>query len=534
MPDYPPQAPAESPPPSDPSPRPAAHTRAATGIAGLDYILHGGFPRDRVYLIDGEPGTGKTTLALQFLLRGRAEGERGLYVTLSETADELRAVAASHGWTLDGVEIFELAGSEDEALNEAYTLFHPAEVELQQTVGAVFEAVERNRATRVAFDSLSEMRMLAHDPLRFRRQILALKQFFAGRDCTVLVLDDRTGPESDLQLQSIAHGVIMLEHSTHAFGGERRRIAVKKLRGAQYRGGFHDFRICPGGLEVFPRLPHAGSRAAQRAMPAMDSIVSSGSDAVDALLGGGISRGTSTLITGAAGTGKSVLALQFAHAAVSRGEQVCFFLFDERVTTAAVRAKGLGVDLEGDVATGLLTLRQVEPTEMSPGEFASQVSAAVEGGASLIVLDSLNGFLQSMPDERFLAVQVHEMLSYLTGRGVTVLMTLVQRGIFGAPVDVTADVSYLADSVILLRYFEHAGAVRQAISVVKKRSGAHERTIRECRVGKGGLQLGLPLHEFQGVLTGVPVFRGEALPVLNGAMLREETHGEDEAIHADQ
>ena len=519
----------ERPQPST-SPRPHdAASRVRTGISGLDNILHGGFPRDRLYLIDGEPGSGKTTLALQFLLEGRDAGERGLYVTLSETADELRAVAASHGWTLDGVEIFELAGNEDETLSEAYTLFHPAEVELQQTVGAVFEAVERNRATRVAFDSLSEMRMLAHDPLRFRRQILALKQFFAGRDCTVLVLDDRTGPESDLQLQSIAHGVIMLEHSTHVFGGERRRLAVKKLRGAQYRGGYHDFRICPGGLEVYPRLPHAGSRAAEQGLPASDERLSSGSEKVDALLGGGITRGTSTLITGAAGTGKSVLALQFAHAAVSRGERVCFFLFDERVTTAGIRAKGLGVDLEADVDSGLLVLRQVEPTEMSPGEFASQVAHAVQDGASLIVLDSLNGFLQSMPDERFLAVQVHEMLSYLTGRDVTVLMTLVQRGIFGAPVDETADVSYLADSVILLRYFEHSGEVRQAISVVKKRSGAHERTIRECRVGKGGLHLGAPLHEFQGVLTGVPVYRGDPLPKLDSA-----TNGEVGTSTTDQ
>jgi circadian clock protein KaiC len=489
--------------------------RAATGIRGLDDLLFGGFPRDRLYLIDGEPGTGKTTLALQFLLTGRDLGESVLYVTLSETSDELRAVAASHGWSLDGIEIFELASADDQAINEAYTLFHPAEVELQQTVGAVFEAIEKNRARRVAFDSLSEMRMLAHDPLRFRRQILALKQFFAGRDCTVLVLDDRTGPEGDLQLQSIAHGVIMLEHSTRSIGGERRRMGVKKLRGAQYRGGYHDFRICPGGLEVYPRLPHVGLQATERALTTRDERISSGSPEIDALLGGGLTRGTSALVTGAAGTGKSVLSLQFAHAAVARGDRATCFLFDERISTVLIRAQGLGMDLTGDMQSGRLRLRQIEPTEISPGEFASRVAEEVDkDGVKLVVLDSLNGFLHSMPDDRQLAIQVHELLSYLTARGVTILMTMVQRGIFGAPVDETADVSYLADAVILLRYFEHAGAVRQAISVVKMRSGPHERTIRECRVGRGGLRLGDPLYDFQGVLTGVPEYRGESGPLL--------------------
>ncbi|MEO7964293.1 MAG: ATPase domain-containing protein [Gemmatimonadaceae bacterium] len=500
---------------SSASPSPVTR-RAATGVKGLDDLLYGGLPRDRVYLIDGEPGSGKTTLALQFLLTGRDLGERGLYVTLSETADELRAIAASHGWSLDGVEIFELPGSDDEAMNEAYTLFHPAEVELQQTVGAVFEEVEKNGAKRVAFDSLSEMRMLAHDPLRFRRQILALKQFFSGRDCTVLVLDDRTGPEGDVQLQSIAHGVILLEHSTRSVGGERRSVVVKKLRGAQYRGGYHDFRIRRGGLEVYPRLPHIGARAAERALEAQDQRMSSGSAEMDALLGGGLTRGTSVLLTGAAGTGKSVLSMQIAHAAAEHGDRVMFFLFDERIPTAVIRARGLGMDIEGAVKSGRLTLQQIEPTEISPGEFASRVASAVDqDDVKLVVLDSLNGFMHSMPDDRQLAVQVHELISYLSGRGVTILMTLVQRGIFGAPVDEMADVSYLADTVLLLRYFEFAGAVRQAVSVVKMRSGAHERTIRECRVARGGMHVGAPLEEFQGVLTGVPTYRGELGPLLS-------------------
>lgn len=515
--------------------------RAATGIRGLDAILHGGFPRDRIYLIDGEPGTGKTTLALQFLLTGRDQGERGLYVTLSETAEELRAVAKAHGWSLDGIEIYELANSGDDALNEAYTLFHPAEVELQQTVGAVFEAVERNNAIRVAFDSLSEMRMLAHDPLRFRRQILALKQFFSGRECTVLVLDDRTGPEGDLQLQSIAHGVLMLEHVSGGFEGERRRLVVKKLRGAAFRGGYHDFRICRGGLEVYPRLPHIGGRATAAARSMREQRGSSGSIEVDSLLGGGITLGTSVLISGAAGTGKSVLSLQIALAAVKRGERATLFLFDERISTMMFRAKGLALDLSEELDSGMLMLRQIEPTEISPGEFADRVARAVDSdGVKLVVIDSLNGFLHSMPDQRQLPILVHELVSYLTGRGVTVVMTLVQRGMFGATVEAAADVSYLADTVLLLRYFEHAGAVRQAISVVKMRSGAHERTIRECRVGRGGLQLGAPLEEFRGVLTGVPEYRGETAPLLDtnrsGGVTRSDADvpmGSDESLGAD-
>jgi circadian clock protein KaiC len=498
-----------------PYPLPAAPVdvppgRASTGVRGLDDVLGGGLPRDRLYLVDGDPGTGKTTVALQFLLAGEAAGERGLYVTLSETADELRASAQSHGWSLAGLEIFELGAANAAEMEEAYTLFHPAEVELQQTVGAVLEAVERTQPVRVVFDSLSEMRMLARDPLRFRRQILALKQFFAGRACTVLVLDDRTGPEGDLQLESIAHGVLALEHVAMDYGAERRRLQIKKLRGTRYRGGYHDFRIRTGGVEVYPRI-----RRAEQPTAASENLVRTGSPELDALLGGGITRGTSALVTGAAGTGKSVLCLQLAMHEVSRGERARVYMFDERVITARMRTEGLGIDMAPALADGRLTLRQVEPTEMSPGEFANEVVRAVEEeGVTLLVLDSLNGYLQAMPNERLLAIQVHELLSYLTCRGVTIVMTLVQRGIFGAPVDEAAEVSYLADTVVLLRYFEHAGTVRQAISVVKKRSGAHERTIREFHVGEGGLHVGDPLSEFVGVLTGVPVYTGELAPLM--------------------
>jgi circadian clock protein KaiC len=486
---------------------------ASTGIAGLDAILGGGLPPSRFYLVDGSPGTGKTTLALQFLLAGVARGESGLYVTLSESREELTEVATSHGWTLDGINVFELPADDASTAREAYTLFHPAEVELQDVVDRMFGAVERSGARLVVLDSLSEMRLLARDPLRFRRQILALKHFFASRGCTVLLLDDKTAPEGDLQLHSLAHGVLLLEHIALEYGAERRRLQVLKLRGRRFRGGYHDFRIRTGGLAVYPRIQRQeiGASIVGRALP-------SGSPELDALLGGGLPSGTSFLVTGPAGTGKSVLATQYACAAAARGEKVRFYLFDERLGTFGVRARGLGMEISHLVADGRLTLCQVEPTERSPGEFAHDVVRAVEDdGAQMIVIDSINGYLQSMPEERLLPVQMHELLSYLAGRGVTSILTLVQRGIFGSPIDEAADVSYLADSVVLLRYFEVSGAVRQAVSVVKKRSGNHERTIRECRVGQGGLHVGPPLHEFQGVLTGVPQYVGDMGPLMHGS-----------------
>jgi circadian clock protein KaiC len=479
------------------------------GITGLDAILGAGLPRNRLYLIDGEPGTGKTTLALQFLLEGVRCGERCLYLTLSETRAELNDVAASHGWSLDGLDVYELA-DESNLTEEAYTLFHPAEVELQQTIDAVFQAVAATKPTRVVFDSLSEMRLLARDPLRFRRQILSLKQFFTGRECTVLLLDDKTAPEGDLQLHSLAHGVIVLEHVALEYGAERRRLKVTKLRGQHFRGGYHDFRILMGGLAVYPRILSNEPRP-NRKGPALQS----NSVPLDTLLGGGVRRGSSVLITGAAGTGKSILATQYATAAIERGETVRFFMFDERLDTFLHRAEGLQMEVKPGIESKRLQVQQVEPTELSPGEFANQVVRAVEDdGVTLIVIDSINGYLQSMPEERLLPVQVHELLSFLANNGVTVIMTLVQRGIFGSPIDETADVSYLADTVILLRYFEVNGAVRQAISVVKNRSGDHEHTIREARVGPGGLHIGEPLHEFQGVLTGVPQYVGDHVPAV--------------------
>jgi circadian clock protein KaiC len=422
-------------------------------------------------------------------------------------------VATSHGWTLEGIDFFQLPVDEASSSNEVYTLFHPAEVELQDVSDRMLGAVDRSGARLVVLDSLSEMRLLARDPLRFRRQILALKHFFASRGITVLLLDDKTAPEGDLQLHSLAHGVLQLEHIALEYGAERRRLQVLKLRGRRFLGGYHDFRIRTGGLAVFPRVQRQDSRPTAPSRP-----LTSGSAELDALLGGGLPSGTSFLVTGPAGTGKSVLATQYGCAAAARGEKVRFYLFDERLGTFGVRAKGLGMDIEPLVGDGRLTLCQVEPTERSPGEFAYDVVRAVEeDGVQMVVIDSINGYMQSMPEERLLPVQVHELLSYLTSRGVTTVLTLVQRGIFGSPIDEAADVSYLADSVLLLRYFEVSGEVRQAVSVVKKRSGNHERTIRECRVGRGGLHVGPPLHEFQGVLTGVPQYVGEAGPLMHGS-----------------
>ena len=484
--------------------------RAKIGIKGLDDILGGGLPTNHLYLVDGDPGTGKTTMALQFLLEGARNGERGLYVTLSESREELEAVAESHGWSLEGIDIFEMSKQGVRDIEESYTIFHPAEVELQQTVDEVLDTVKEKNPLRVAFDSLSEMRLLAREALRFRRQILALKQFFNGRNCTVLLLDDKTSPEGDLQMHSLAHGVMVLEHIALEYGSERRRLRVTKVRGIEFRGGYHDFRILRGGLEVYPRVQQDDPK-----VDVSDENLVSGSAPLDALLGGGLTCGTSTLITGAAGTGKSILCSQFAKSAIESGERVLFYLFDERISTFKLRAKALGMVMESALASGQLRLVQVEPTELSPGEFASQVVRAVEdNGVTLVVLDSINGYLQSMPEERLLAIQIHELLSFLANNGVTSIMTLVQHGIFGNPVAEALDVSYLADTVMLLRYFEVSGSVRQAISVVKKRSGNHERMIRECRVQAGGLFVGEPLSEFQGVLTGVPHYVGAAAPLL--------------------
>jgi circadian clock protein KaiC len=474
----------------------------STGIEGLDSILGGGFTPNRIYLIEGDPGAGKTTLALQFLLEGRRCGEKGLYVSLSETKEELAGVAASHGWSLDGIHSYELLPSDESLHPDAQSrLFHPSDVELGDTTRAILSEVERIQPARVVFDSLSEMRLLAQHPLRYRRQVLALKQFFIGRQCTVLLLDDRTAADNDLQLHSLAHGVISLQHHAQEYGVERRRLRVMKMRGSAFRGGYHDFLIRTGGIELFPRLV-----AAKHPGAVSPDSMKSGVTAVDALLGGGLDRGTSTLLMGPAGAGKSTIAMQFMLAAAERGERSVLFTFDESVNTLRRRAEGLGFEIARHLDSGRVRLQQVNPGELSPGEFVYAIRRAVEEhGARAVVIDSLNGYLNAMPEERFLTIQLHELLTYLGQQGVVTMMTVAQQGLLGNNMQTPVDASYLADTVIVLRYFESIGQIRRAISVIKKRSGAHEETLREYRLQKGGLWVGEPLAEFHGVLSGTPM-----------------------------
>jgi circadian clock protein KaiC len=473
----------------------------ATGIGGLDNILGGGFTPNRIYLIEGDPGSGKTTLALQYLLEGRRQGESGMYVSLSETKEELEGVARSHGWDLEGMHCHELLPSDESLLPDAQSrLFHPSEVELSDTTRAILAEVDARKPSRVVFDSLSEMRLLAQHPLRYRRQVLALKQFFIGRDCTVLLLDDRTSADNDLQLHSLAHGVISLEHMAQEYGAERRRMRVMKMRGRAFRGGYHDFMIRTGGLEVFPRLVAAEHHRLFEAEP-----LKSGVAALDKLTGGGLHRGTSTLLMGPAGCGKSTIATQYAVSAAERGERAVIYTFDESVATLTRRAEGLGIALKRHVEAKRIRIQQVDPGELSPGEFIYRIRGAVEKEAArVVVVDSLNGYLNAMPEERFLTIQLHEMLTYLGQQGVITLMVVAQKGLLGSGMQTPVDASYLADTVIALRYFEAKGALKRAISVVKKRSGAHEDTLREIRLGRGGIQLGEPLHEFHGVMSGIP------------------------------
>jgi circadian clock protein KaiC len=495
--------------------------KISTGIPGLDYILGGGFPENHLYLIEGQPGTGKTTMALQFLLEGRRRGETCLYVTLSETEDELRAVADSHGWSLEGLGLFEL-GSIEERLqpDEQYTVFHPAEIELGQTTQRICEEVDRIQPTRVVFDSLSEMRLLARDALRYRRQVLALKQFFTGRKCTVIFLDDRTAERTDLQLQSICHGVLILERLSVEYGGARRRLAVSKIRGLQFREGNHDFVIQPGGVVVYPRLVAAESRNGFPTDGGPRQKATSGIPELDSILGGGIHYGTSTLVMGPAGCGKSTVLTQYALASARAGQRVACYVFEETRENFLERAEGLGMNLRGEIEQGRIGVEQVNPAELSPGEFTQKVRTAIETGQIRIaIIDSLNGILNAMPNENFLLIQMHELLTYLNERGVLTLISLAQNGLLGNGVTSPIDVTYLADTVIVLRYFEAFGEVKQALAVIKKRTGGHEHSIREFNLTAKGIKIGEPLKDFAGVLTGNPVYTGR----------REDLIGESDA-----
>jgi len=472
----------------------------STGIPGLDTVLHGGLTPDRLYLLQGVPGAGKTTMALQFLIQGAAAGERVLFVALSETAQELHESAASHGWSLEGIDIHELLPMGDQLEPaQQYTMFHPSEVELGEATQRILEAVERARPQRLVIDSLAEIRLLAGTTLRFRRQVLALKQFFTGKGITVLLLDESPANQQELHVHTIVHGAIELDQMRPQYGGDRRRLRVSKYRGRSFSGGFHDYVIGTGGVRVFPRLV-----AAHHRREGDNAYMGSGLPALDALLGGGLERGTSSLLIGAAGTGKSSLAAHFVATAAARGERAAMFLFDESVRSMLTRASGMGMDMQRHIDSGLVHVQALDPAELSPGEFIQNIRDAVEGsGARVIVIDSLNGYVNAMPEEHFVLIQLHELLTYLGQLGVVTLIINAQQGLVGH-MQSSIDVSYLADTVVLLRYFESRGEVRQAISVLKKRTGAHERTIRELRIDGEGLHIGEPLRNFRGVLTGVP------------------------------
>ena len=484
--------------------------RISTGCPGLDHILGGGLDRDRMYLVEGRPGSGKTTIAMQFLLEGARRGEAALYVSMSETRRELDLVAKRHGWSLDGLEIFELVPAETALdVGKELTVLHPAEVDLSETTKTIFDKVAVIDAKRVVIDSLSELRLLAQDPLRYRRQVLALKHFFAQRNCTVLLLDDLTGSKADLQLHSIVQGVILLEQLAIDYGAQRRRVSITKMRGVNFSGGFHDFSIQRGGLEIYPRLV-----AAEHRTEFVGDYAPSGNTELDKLLGGGLDRGTNALLIGGAGVGKSSVALTFAMAATQRGEHAAVFAFDEGRGTLEARARTIGLDIEPAIASGLLRFQQIDPAELSPGEFASTVRTAVERDkARIVVIDSLNGYLNAMPDGRFLILQMHELLSYLNQQGVLTILVLAQHGLVG-PMDTPLDISYLSDAVVMLRYFEYGGSVRRALSVVKKRSGEHEHTIREFRLTRQGIAIGPPLTEFRGIFSGIPTYTGDSAPLL--------------------
>ena len=485
--------------------------KAATGISGLDDILVGGLARNRLHLLEGSPGTGKTTIALQFLMAGVEQGESGIYITLAETDHELRAGAASHGWVIDEqIEVLELVPPESVLDPEQQqSLLYSSDLELGEATQRMFEAIERLKPQRVVIDSLSEIRLLAQSSLRYRRQILALKHYFARHQSTVIVLDDLTAETVDLAVHSIAHCVIHLDQLVPLYGGERRRLRIVKCRGQNFRSGYHDFTIKTGGVVVFPRLV-----AAEHRTDRPSGVMSSGLPGLDALLGGGIAAGSSTVVMGPAGVGKSILLFQYISAAVMRGERAALFAFDEELGLLLSRAKALGHDFAAMRESGGLFIEQVDAAELSPGEFVARVRSCVDrDNIRTVVIDSLNGYQASMPEEQFLILHLHELLQYLNRQGAATFLAIAQHGIIG-DMKQTIDVTYLADTVILLRFFEALGRVRRAISVLKKRTGPHETTIREFQIDSTGIMLGQPLEEFQGVLRGVPVYTGQRSPLM--------------------
>jgi circadian clock protein KaiC len=485
--------------------------RASTGVPGLDGVLKGGLARNRLHLLEGSPGTGKTTIALQFLLAGAQAGETGIYISLAETEHELRDGARSHGWTIgEKVEVFELVPPESVLDPDQHqSLLYSSDLELGETIQRIFAAIERLKPSRVVIDSLSEIRLLAQSSLRYRRQILALKHYFARHNSTVITLDDLTTETTDRAVHSIAHSVIHLDQLAPVYGAERRRLRVVKCRGQSFQGGYHDFNIGKGGVEVFPRLVAASHRRGLAG-----ATLPSGIAELDLLLGGGIAAGSSTLVLGAAGTGKSLLILHYIAAAIDRGERAALFVFDEELGLLFRRAKGLGFDLEALRNTNKLFIEQMDAAELSPGEFSHRVRACVDReNIRTVAIDSLNGYEAAMPEEQFLILHLHELLQYLNRQGASTFLAIAQHGTIGE-MKQTVDITYLADSVILMRYFEALGRVRRAISVIKKRTGSHENTIREFRIDNRGISVGPALVEFQGVLHGVPTYIGKGAPLM--------------------
>jgi circadian clock protein KaiC len=479
---------------------------ARTGVPGLDSILNGGLAAGRVFLLEGSPGTGKTTMAMRFLMEGAAAGERTLYITLSETEQELRLAAASYGWTFnEGVKIFELTPPESLLdAEQQQSLLYSSDLELGETTKLIFEAVDQAKPTRIVLDSLSEIRLLAQSSLRYRRQVLALKHYFARRGVTVLMLDDLTTEALDKTVHSIAHGVIRLEELAPDYGPQRRRLRVIKYRARAFRGGYHDFILRSDGATVFPRLISSEHRTAFKR-----TRLGTGVAGLDALLGGGIEQGSSTLLLGPAGAGKSVLTLQLVKAAIARGDKAAMFIFDEELGLLFDRAKPLGFDLQAYVDSGQLSIVQLDAAELSPGEFAHRVRASVEqANARTVVIDSLNGYQTAMPQENSLILHMHELLQFLNRQGASTFLTVAQHGLLGSDMKAPVDVTYLADAVILLRYYEARGAVKRAISVIKKRTGWHEDTIREFTI-RHGIHVGEPLVGFHGVLRGTPVMTSD-------------------------
>jgi circadian clock protein KaiC len=483
-----------------------------TGVPGLDYVTASGYARASLHLIEGAPGVGKTTLALQFLMDGRDRGERVLYVSLSETREELMRSAASHGWSLDGIDIFELVPPELTLdPNQDQTVLYASDLELGETVGMVMREVERIKPQRVVFDSVAEIRLLSITPLRHRRQVLALKHFLAKQGCTALFLDDLTQGVEETSLHSLANAVIRLEQNPLLYGEDRRRLRIYKMRGRQFRGGFHDFVIRTGGIIVYPRLIAAEHHTSYSDAEPVGTDIPE----LDALLGGGLDRGTGTLVIGPAGSGKSTLCLQFLKAALRRGEKGLIISFDESHRVLLKRASGIGVDLAAFEAKGQLALEHVDPAELAPGELSGVIREHVEAGASIVIIDSLSGYQNALPGETFVALQMHELLTYLGQQGVMTLVVLAQHGLVG-PMHTSVDLTYISDNVLLLRFFEAQGQIRRALSVVKKRTGGHETTIREFVIDHQGLRVGPVLAQFQGVLTGVPAFSGATGALLEG------------------